>query len=412
MNLPLRFLFASAFAIPAFAQDATTAAHGPLVVVKSSTPDVVMGLSMMLGAMPDMPELADGSHYELTLGADKQTKLTTAPGAVAFIELAADPAGLMKTFAAEVQQGRAMAQMGLGMLLTQAGADAAVAKDIVTALFDFPNHLETLTMKIVGNPDEVREKGMDVALDFIAKADSGFGKAMLKMKPCSQGAPSLKGDGMMGMQMSLDPQGLQALFGPMMDTMLTMLVGAGDENAAARSVYKQWMDQYDGGMAFGFGGAGMDMLIGVLDGKKLSEMLASSEYAQMIKAQNEKNRNMEITFEPNTLQHRGASFHKMTMEGDQPNPMMPEGKMTLLIGALGNYMIMGSEASAKAMGDAAADAKVKRGALPGGAVMTMAMSMAKMSEQMGGEVPPDAPETMAMSVVPNGKDLGIRVHLK
>ncbi|MFO1077865.1 MAG: hypothetical protein U1E73_09085 [Planctomycetota bacterium] len=416
MSLPLRSFFVSLLAVPAFAQDATTAApaaKGPILLVKSTRQDVIGGLSMMLGHMDDLPVLADGSHYELAFGGDKSVAVTTAPGASAFLDLSADPAGLMTTFAEEIKRGRAMVQMGVGMGLQQAGIEPAVAKDIVAGLFDFPQQLDKLTLVITGDPDEVRDKGMDVDLDFFAKADSGFAGVMQKLKPCSQGAPAMVGESLMQMQLSLDPESLRSVLVPATDLILTLTFGAGDEHKAARETYKKWMDLYDGGMAMAFNGNGMDMLIGVLDGKQLSSILASDDYVNMLKAQGNANRNMEMTVQANALEHKGNKFHKMHMEFDgPPNPFAPEGKMDMYQGAVGNYLVAGGEASVKTMADAAGESKIKRSSLAGGAVTTMTIGIEQLVGSMGGDIPDDAPRTMALAIVPKGKNLGVHVHLK
>jgi hypothetical protein len=414
MNLTLRLLFVSALVGPVFAQDATaTAAKGPLLTVRSLDPSAIYGLAMMLGEMPDLPELAAGSHYELVLGADRQARIGTAQGASAFLEIAADPPGLMQAFAKELQESRMMVQLGIGMSMQQAGIDAAAAKGIVAGLYEFPNQLERLSLVVTGNPDEVREHGMDVAIDFVAKADAPFGKTMLQIRPCGQGAPSLGGDSPMATQVSLDPESMRTVFAPMADAILGMMI-AGDESAAMRTLCRSWLDLYDGGFAMAMGPAGLEMLMGLSDGAKLATQLAGDDYAAIMKAQGETNRKMDLAFEQNALQHRGATFHKITVEMDgPPNPVLPDGKMTMLQGVVGNYFLTGPEPSTKALADRAADGKLLRAALPGGAVMTMTMSMAAMAGAMGGdEMPEDAPQTMALAIVPKGKDLGIRIRLK
>lgn len=417
MNLPTRFLLLATLAFPVLAQDtAAPKPQGPLLVVKSAQPDVAMGLSMSLGSMDEVPELAAGSHYVITMGRDKQTTVTTAPGAVGFMEVTADPTGLMAAFADEVQQGRAMAQGMAGLALAELGTEPKDIAEMITGVFEFPNQLTKLTLVITGDPENVRETGMDVTLGLEAKADSAFAKMMAQLNPCTQGAPVLVGDNAMDMQMSIAPRSLQTLFAPMMDLILNMTFGAGEETKAARDLYRSWMDQYDGGLAFSFGEkGGMDILIGVLDGAKMAATLGSDDYIKMLGSQFANSRTMEMKVEPNALDYRGSKFHKMVTEMDgPPNPMMPDGKMTMFQGAVGNYVIVGGgEAATKAMADSVAEGKVKRSTLAGGAVMVMNMSMAKMAEMSGGgELPGDAPETMSMAIVPQGKDLVVKVHLK
>jgi len=424
--LPIRrHLFPLLLTLPAFAQEpapkTTTAASGPVLVLKTSESQLAETAAMMaFGHMDELPEPPADGHYVLTLGSDKKLSVTTGAGDVG---LMVEPGPLMDAYAQEIEDGLPMVRGAMTVGLQQGGFTAKEAAGFFKELLAFPRQLAKVSLRVTGDPEAIADEGMDVVLDVDGKAGSTFAGVVEKLTPSSQGAPSLAGaGGLMQMQMSLSPEGLTALFAPMRDLVVGFMANGDERRERTAVIYDGWMSLYDGGLSMTFGeGMRGRMLIGVLDGDKLRALMASAEYLEMLQNQRVPNRDVEIEVTPDAFEHRGVKMMRSRTTGLEPNPMMPDGKMETHLGVVGSYVAMalgGDESDAKALVDAVSDQKVSRAPLADGALLRFVvdlrgfMEMALAGTGMAGAPRDDMPATTTMVLTRSGTTLRIATHVQ
>jgi len=427
--LPIRrHLFPLLLTLPAFAQEpapkTTTAASGPVLVLKTSESQLAETAAMMaFGHMDELPEPPADGHYVLTLGSDKKLSVTTGAGDVGLLDLMVEPGPLMDAYAQEIEDGLPMVRGAMTVGLQQGGFTAKEAAGFFKELLAFPRQLAKVSLRVTGDPEAIADEGMDVVLDVDGKAGSTFAGVVEKLTPSSQGAPSLAGaGGLMQMQMSLSPEGLTALFAPMRDLVVGFMANGDERRERTAVIYDGWMSLYDGGLSMTFGeGMRGRMLIGVLDGDKLRALMASAEYLEMLQNQRVPNRDVEIEVTPDAFEHRGVKMMRSRTTGLEPNPMMPDGKMETHLGVVGSYVAMalgGDESDAKALVDAVSDQKVSRAPLADGALLRFVvdlrgfMEMALAGTGMAGAPRDDMPATTTMVLTRSGTTLRIATHVQ
>jgi hypothetical protein len=418
-------LFAAALALPLCGQDevkTVAPTQGPVLVLKTSQAELASMMAMNLGFEEELPDVADGGHYVLSLGADRKIKVETAAGDAGLLDLSGDPAGLMELFAEEMESYKPMVQGTLSLVLQEQGVTAKDVAAFTKSLFEFPKQMQRLSLVVTGDPEDPLTDGIDVKFSLEPKAGSGFATFASAMQPSSQGVPMLAaGKNMMEMQFALAPDNLASLLGPIVDWSVGLTNQGEEQRKLAFAMVEQMMKLYDGGMSVAFNDKMQgNCLIGVLDGEKLRELVSSDDYLTMMKGQKLANRNLEMEVTPNAFEHRGLKVLKSKVTGEEPNPMMPDGSMESFFAAVGNYMTLtigGGEANAKALIDAVADQKVKRQPIANGAVMAMvinihslmALTQPEMADMdMEGQVPNAATITFGK----NGKGLLLHVHVQ
>ena len=426
-NFYSRSFLLAALALPVLAQEtttkpvATTAAAGPVLVLKTNQMQLAMMLAMSFEHMEELPELADGSHYVVSLGADRKIGVATATGDVGMLDCTADPGALMDLFAEQVAQAKPMVRGTMTLALQAQGMKPKEIADLVDGIFAFPKQMAQLRLQVVGDPENPKEKGVDITLGMEPKAGAGFAGFVEGMKPSASGVPVLPGDkAAFAMQMSLDPASLVKAFAPFRDMAIGMTNQGAEQQQKAQAMYDEMIALCDGSLAVAFDGKFQgSMLMGAKDAAKVEQVMGSEAYQNMIKGQQLADRDMEMEITPNAFEHRGKKVMKSKVSGE-PNPMMPTGTLESFAAAVGNYMAIslgGGEVGAKALIDAVADDKVKRAPIVGGAVMRVQVDMrtfvAMMQEQMGGgEVDEDMPDGFTMTLGKAGKSLQLQIHVQ
>lgn len=426
-NFYSRSFLLAALALPVLAQDATTkpvattAAAGPVLVLKTNQMQLAMMLAMSFEHMEELPELADGSHYVVSLGADRKIAVATATGDVGMVDCTADPGALMDLFAEQVAQAKPMVRGTMTLALQAQGMKPKDIADMVDGIFAFPKQMAQLRLQVVGDPENPKEKGIDVTLGMEPKAGAGFAGFVEGMKPCAAGVPMLPMDkAMASVQISLDPTSLAKAFAPFREMAIGMTNQGAEQQQKALAMYDEIIALCDGAFSMAIDSKSQGgMLMGVVDGAKVEQMMGSEAYLDMMKGQQLASRDMEFEFTPSAFEHRGKKVMKSKVTGE-PNPMMPKGTLESYAAAFGNYMAIslgGGEGDAKALFDSVADDKVKRAPIAGGAVMRMQLDMrafvALVQEQMGGgEVDEEMPEGMTMTLGKVGKSLQFQMHIQ
>ena len=426
-NFYSRSFLLAALALPVLAQEtttkpvATTAAAGPVLVLKTNQMQLAMMLAMSFEHMEDMPELADGSHYVVSLGADRKIAVATATGDVGMVDVTADPGALMDLFAEQVEQAKPMVRGTMTLALQSQGMKPKDIADLVDGIFAFPKQMAQLRLQVVGDPENPKEKGIDVTLGMEPKAGAAFAGFVEGMKPSAAGVPALPmGKPAIAMQMSLEPASLAKAFAPFRDLAIGMTNQGAEQQAKALAMYDEMITLFDGAFAMAVDGKFQGgMLMGFQDAAKVEQLMGSEAYLDMMKGQQLANRDMEMEITPNAFEHRGKKVMKSKVSGE-PNPMMPKGTMESFAAAIGNYMAIslgGGEGDAKSLFDAVADDKVKRAPIAGGAVMRVQVDMraivAIAQEQMGGgEIDEEMPEGMTMTLGKAGKSLQFQLHIQ
>jgi hypothetical protein len=304
--------------------------------------------------------------------------------------------------------------------MTQQGMQTKDAVAMVDSMLEFPSQLESATVVLFGNPEDIGESGLELEVGLTAKTGSPFGKFLTDLRPCNLGTPVMPADAdaMMTLQLSIDPKGMMALLEPFMEFGLSFTYQDDESRKAARELNDRMLRLFDGGLGWSIGkGMSMSMLAGYADGEALAKMLHSEEYVAMVRSQ--KMRDLEVEITPNAFEHRGAKFIRMhlTNEGP-PNLMMPDDELRNYYAAVGNHLVVaGSEGQAKKLADAVIDQKAKRTALDDGAVMTMNFRLAQLIESLGDTIglPPvgdDMPESFSLVVFTSGNRLRFKVRAK
>lgn len=441
MNHHRSLFLAAVFVMPVCAQDPVpapkpvettgqTSAQGPALVLKTGEAIVAMQTAAMFDHFDDLPEQPEGGHYVLSLAADKKLAVTVGAGEAGLIDLVADPSALMAVYAEELEGLLPMARGALTMALQQAGMKPKDAAPWVKGVLDFPKQLQKVALKVVGGPDSgdgssvtmFGKDGIDATFAVEGKPGSNFEWFVGLCKPSSQGAPVLPATNpAMSMSFSLAPESVAAMLAPFRDLSLTMFTKDEAQKKEFGAIYDQWIALYDGGVVASMGeGMRMRMLIGVLDGAKLSETLTNETYLAMMRNQTLPDPDMEVEVTADALEHRGTKLGKSRVSGGEPSPMMPDGAMESYFGAIANYMVMtlnGDEASAKDLIDTVLDKKVKRAPLAGDSIVHMDVDLATFMPQLNpaigqGGANDRMPQRMGLSVAAVGNALQVRMNLK
>lgn len=413
--------------LPLFAQDpetaAKTAAVEPVLVLKTSRPDIVWSFAERLGSTEAPGAIADDQHYVFTLPADGKCTLATAAGRVELFRLAADPGALMDLFHDQIETQKAMFRGAMTMGLQQAGMPPKDAAAYVRDVLDFPYLLRRIVVEVVGDPATIATKGLDVTVDLDARPDRELAPIFAQLKPGSQGAPSPIGtDAVLQVRSVIAPEGLAALYAPFRDLAMGMTAGDDEQRRRVGAMYDSWVGLYDGGFSMTLSKEfHTTALMGVLDPGAVAKLIASDEYLETMRAQKLPNRDATLTVSPAAFEHRGVTFLKSVVSDLPPTPMMPDGEMVSRFGVAGNLAVMttgGGDADAAAVVDAVLDQKVKRAPLSGATLVDAIVdlrAMAKMmlaGTDMNGEPGEDMPTHVTVQIGVEGTSLQVKAHVQ
>ena len=399
-------------------QAATTTTSSQLVITTTDS-RVASGVQRMFGGAGGAPA-AIGEGMALVMSLDDGGKLATREAAgEAWLVIEAKPAFLMKTFGKQVRQARMTAGMMGGMALAQAGIEAEAIDEVMDALFEFPNQVETLTVTI---PRKYEAKeSMAIAVGLAPKAETWFAGLVASLKPHDQGLRRLHGhDAMMTADFDLDFAAIYPSLEPMVAKFTTFMV----RDEALRAKVGPMLDRFykgvsgPGSMSMDFEN-GMQFIMELCDPDAVAQVMADPAYAEYGKVASEMAGGVaDVT--PNALTHRDVAVTKTVVELDDPgnNPFAKDGKTVTMAAISGGAMLMTSfgdaEAGIKSLIDLALDGKLARAPL--GKLMTAHIDvgrfMAFISEQMGGPPSDDAPDSIDVSLAKNVNGLRIEVNVK
>ncbi|MBM4062690.1 MAG: hypothetical protein FJ265_16575 [Planctomycetes bacterium] len=434
MSSPFRafsFLLA-ALALPALAQQpaaplapAAPTSAGPAFVLKTAAAEVAQMIAGSFDVMEELPALAAGGHYVLTLGADKKLLVTTGTGDVGFLQATADPAILFEVFAEEIESVKSIVQGAVTMVLQQEGIAPEQSAGFLKGFWAFPQQLQRVTLQVTGDPEDPKAKGLDLAFAFDAKAGGYFADFVGAMKPCKAGAPQLAGaDGAaIAMAASLAPESLRALFEPMLGWVASMTHQDAAARQQAEAFYRKFLGLHDGSFAFVFApDLSGRYAMGLTDGEGMRQMMSSPEYAEMMKGQKFAGNKVEVEVVPEAFEHRGVKVMKSTTTSDVPNPMMKDGVLVSYHGIVGTWAagtLGGTEQQAKAMIDAAADGKIARAPLAGGGLVHLRCDLRAFVEMLQqqqpgfeGEASDDMPDAVTVTLGARPGSLTLHVHVQ
>lgn len=406
----MKFHFAALFPlllVPA------AAAGDYALLVKTADPGVAFGVMAAFEKMQPLDDLEDGSHHVLLVDDAGEVSVVRGQGDVGLLRLEADPAALLKIFAKDVQQGRAMLTM-LATMQAPPGGDPQALTDLVNALFDFPKQIEKLTLAVNGDP----EHDMDAALDLTPRADTGLARFVAALVPNKAGAPRVGGDNsLVRLSAAIDPDACARVMGPLTD-LFAPLSGMTD-----KSQVEKWLGFIDGTVGFSVAGEGdSEMVAGMRDPQAFGSFLYSDEYVSFISDLNESNEQMEYELTPKAVSHRGVDLYRNHVAMANPamaqqNPLMSSGEMNQFIGLAGNYLVAtllgGTEASAKGLVDQALDKKIAHQPIADGAVLSLDVAIAKIAAAAGANPEEEGvPNALNATLGKKGDALhiGLRVH--
>ncbi|MCR9243802.1 MAG: hypothetical protein NXI31_02140 [bacterium] len=353
--------------------------ESPVIRVRSASAGTILDIAGGFGFRDDLPDLPEDGHYELVVDADREVAVRAGSGAVGYLEFRVDPGAVMELFADEIKSVKGIAQGVAVMAMTQQGFSAKEATGMMRSLFEFPYLLESAELVLPRNPKQFEDHGLEMRVAVTAQPGTQVAALFERLVPAGEGAPALPRDDerLLGMQLSLANDALGPLMGPFLDFGLSFSYTDPEARKQAKKLSKELVELYDGGFAFAISkGMQMEALYGFFDSDKLATKLHSDEYHQMMVAQ-QPGRDIEVEIERSAFEHRGSKFMRMTMYNDgPPNPMMPNDEMNQFFGAVGRYLVMGgSKERAQKLAETIAEQQLKRGALAGGAIMTLEMNL-------------------------------------
>lgn len=411
--------------LPVFAQEpaSTAAAKAPVLTAKTSRMEIAAMLGESLGYTGDLPELADGKHFVVTLGADRQVQMAVAEGDAAPLDLVGDPAAAMAAFAAELDGVKPVVNGSLTMGLQQLGITPKESAAFLKELWAFPAQLQSIHLTLTGDLDDPATGGLDLALQFQPKAEGAFAQFCKSLQPCAEGVPVLpvvEGTAMW-FSMSLAPERMATLLAPLMDLTVAVTHQGDEDRARAKALYRKSLDVYDGtfamDLALPFRGR---MVMGLRDGAAMQKLIESEEYVAVLKSQ--KMQQAEVEVLPNAFEHRGVKVLKSTANLEQPNPMLPAGGLVSMFGVAGTWFagtLGAGEPEAKRVLDAALDGKVQRAKLAAGELLKFGIDVPNLvgflmeQQGMGGsELPEDTPAQVLISLASRENGLRLAVHVK
>lgn len=335
------------------------------VVVETAQQGIAMVL--MRGEAPDLKE---GEHYRIVLGADGEWTCTAAAGKVALLEVRARPVLLMETFAEEVDQAREMAQMGMAMGAASSPLGAEGMAKIMDAMFAFPTQIDVFTLAIAGD----REKGYDAHAELLPVAQGWLAKTVAGLKPSGKGAPALAGDSL-AFAFDVHPDALASMVDPLLDFTATM-VPEGDRAEMRKMMAESWK-VFDGTGAFAQQDKAMSVVYGCTDPQKLQQLFLSDDWPKFQRAMlaQQPDAKFEVSRE------KVGDLDVLKTSGELDNPMFPDGKFTGYSCVAGDLVVTSVNAGQDALLDLVARATsgaAKRAPLAGGALLTMRMRFADL----------------------------------
>ena len=380
---------------PLASQDASPAS--PLVI-KTSFADVASELidGDLFEGDRDLPDLARGEHYVLTLDDGGRMHVDTSQGNAGLIAIHARPALLMEQFDEQVSATRQKIQ-GLAVLaLGQRGMKSTEAIKSVRAAFELPSQIDVLTVKVTGDPDRP-EDGYDSSAELIPVVDTWLDAFVSALRQSKKGAPVLdSSDAMMTLSAAVEVESLDLL-----DPFADFLAAMGAKSKADIEKYREFalttLECSSGeiGVAWSSGG-GMLSISSLRDAKRMKELQADPSYQEWVVKQARSNPSIDAEFDAAALEHRGVQVAKTTMLMDMPipSPLFEDGEMVSFAGVAGNYslqwMFGAGESDVKQVIDTVLDQKIEHAQLPETILFAVNLRIAEIADYVtGGMVPVD-----------------------
>lgn len=356
------------------AQD-TKPASGTALVIKTTQEEVAERVADMFAFEgKDLPTLADGACWVLTVDTAGKLAATTEKGSAPYLQVRAKPNALLEIFGEQVQQAQESVSMIAGFAAGQMGTSPAELNKLVEGVFAFPKQIDELNVDVSGS----ETSGFDGRVELRPTGDGWLAGFVSDLKPNPKGAPQLPQESaLMRLRTNVSSDALAKAAKPF----LPIVVGGGAASKEERGTFAQVvndaMAQFDGTLAMAMNSeAAQTMLVGLQDAAKMNTLMESEGFQAWRKASTEANPQATVETVPKALQHRDVAMTKTSSEVTTP---MGEQTTTVFSGIAGSYLVMaGSEAAAKTVVDAVLDDEVKRSALSGDALLTLQMSLAEM----------------------------------
>lgn len=396
---PLLLVLGAALA----AQPETAAPAAAPLVVKTGQQKVAANLMRSSGA--ELPQVAAGEHYVLTLDAEGGWTCTAGQGAMPFLAVEAHPKELMAAFSEQVEQARGMAKAGASMAAAGSPMKPAQMAAMVDGFIDFPLQIQSLTLQIEGDD----AKGWDARAELQPVAEGWFAQLVRELRPSGKGVPSL-GEGTMTFAWDLDPRALQAGIQPMLGFLENLVPE--DQRGALRKFTEQQLGTLDGTAAFVMEENQMRMAMGVADTAKLQALLASEEWTEMQNAFAAGMPNTEVEVEREKI--GDVDVLHTVMDIGMASPFAPEGKSDSYTAVAGDMMLVGMNSGRETFKELLQRAAkgFERQKLAG-ALMTLQVRVADFMAMSGQPVMDGVPDTVAMRVGKKGDEvLTIDVRLR
>lgn len=328
----------------------------------------------------ELPKMSAGESYVLEVDDDGKISVTTTPGVTAFMHLRAKPAALASIFADKIQEAQQQISMIGGMAAGQMGASPAEVNKLIEDVFAFPKQLDTIAVDMNGS----ETSGFDGKVEVTPAASGWLATFITDITPNKAGAPLVTHpDALLHLAANMQTGTLLGAMRPF----LAFVVGPGaadkDEKTKFTAMMQNMLEQFDGTMSMAIGSDKSQRIVaGLLDSKKVASVLASDDYKTWRQASSDANPAADVEIKDAAATHRDVSMTKQVTDISGP---MGDQTTTSFSGIAGDYLFSAAtESDAKAMVDKILDDKIERGALPGGALMTLSTKVAELVRTMSG----------------------------
>lgn len=375
------------------------------LVVKTTQADFAERLLRQSGQ--ELPEIGAGEHYVLTMSGESGFAAGKGSGAVAFVEVEAQPKVLMELFADQVDQARRTAKMMSGMMAASSPATPVDMAKLVDAMFDFPMQIETLTLRVEGE----EQKGWDAHAEFLPVAKSYLESMAQGLETSGKGVPRL-GDGVFTMGFDLAPKALTAGMGAF--TSLIMAKVPEEDRGTLRRLLDEQMAACDGTMAMSMRENNVSMVLGCSDAAAMGKLLTGGDWAKLQKAFVAAMPDAEVKVETTKI----GDLDVVHTVGDlgSGSAFTEGGKIDGFATVANNLLVSVVNGGQKAFEDLAQRAiagTLQRSPLARGAIVTMGMHLADMMAMSGQEAPEGLPDTVNVDLAKKGKGtLVLDVHIR
>jgi hypothetical protein len=322
----------------------------------------------------------------------------------------------MELFSDQIARYQGMAQGMMMMSLGQQGVKPADVAAMAQALMDFPKQVETLNLKVTGDPANIQQ-GFSAELGLVPKQGSWFASLVDAVTQVSSGAPVLSDAGAaLQMTMGLNLESLEPLT-PLLDMLSGIGASSEEEKNKRRDMMRETYGNATGAMSMSWNleGGGMQIIRGLRDPEAVAKLLSDPSYQELTMSFTAASYEMDYEF--NALEHRGVQVHKWTMDMGFPNPLMPDGAMESYYAVAGDYSLAtmyapGADGIVKLI-DLVLDKQVRLAPLPGDALATMSLHIAGYLNMMGVGLPMgEMPESVNIELAKSDGQLLLRMDMK